>query len=107
MIKLLGELEMKTDDLDEVDFEEEPHSEPVTEERAIYNTITDIVTGPNIRKKDNVFQAIFILISVILFTAIGGIAVFFSADKNFPVFAGLLMGAFYRLVIVYSPAEFT
>jgi hypothetical protein len=86
----------------EVNTEHKPlesNSDSVSSERAAYNTITDIVTGPNIRKKDNVFQAIFILISVAVFAVIGGLATLFSSDKDLPFWAGMLMGGFAGLVI--------
>ena len=31
---------------------------------SVYNVVTDIATGPNVRKKDNLYQAVFILCCV-------------------------------------------
>ncbi len=35
---------------------------PPKDEPSVYNVVTDVATGPNIRKKDNLFQALFILV---------------------------------------------
>lgn len=43
---------------------------PPKKEPNAYNVVTDVATGPNIRLKDNLFQAIFILASI----AIGAVA---------------------------------
>jgi Na+-translocating ferredoxin:NAD+ oxidoreductase RnfA subunit len=45
-----------------------------------YNMITDVVTGINVRKKDNFFQIIFVFISVLLGAAIS--IIFFNTDRD-------------------------
>ena len=93
---------MNSDDPYDVNVEKPPGDakpDSVSDGRAAYNAVTDIVGGPNIRMKDNIFQAIFIAVSVVLFAVIGGIASLFSSDKDFPFWAGMLMGGFAGLLI--------
>ena len=39
--------------------------------QAAYNVVADTVTGVNVRKSDNLFQAIFILVTILLLAAFG------------------------------------
>jgi len=63
--------------------------------RQLYNIITDTVTGPNIRRKDNLYQAIAIFICLVVGAVIG---FFVAVDRPFGAmvggFAGLLFGLF-------------
>lgn len=63
--------------------------------RQAYNMITDTVTGVNVRVSDNVFQAIAILVCLILGAAIGAAA---FAERILAAvvggFIGLLVGLF-------------
>lgn len=60
--------------------------------RQAYNLVTDTVTGPNIRLRDNVFQGICVLIGLILGSTIGALVV----PDRLP---GALVGAFIGLVV--------
>ncbi len=64
--------------------------------REAYNIVADTVTGLNVRKSDNKFQAIFILVSVLVLAALGaGVA----ALVGEPWLAGAMTGAFAGLVL--------
>jgi hypothetical protein len=60
-----------------------------------YKVVTDTVVGPNVRVKDNLYQAVAIVVCLILGAAIGGVTV---EDRQFGAlvggFAGLLAGLF-------------
>lgn len=70
-----------------------------TSGRDAYNIVSDTVVGVNIRKSDNVFQAKFIGITVLLLAAIGGASAALNPDWNLPWFGGALIGAFAGLII--------
>lgn len=63
--------------------------------RETYNAITDIVGGPNVRLKDNLFQGLAILVCLLLGAGIGA-----CWTKSWPgsiiigAFVGLLAGLF-------------
>src|SRR5262245_49159810 len=59
--------------------------------RQAYNLVTDTAAGPNVRWKDNLYQALVILVFVILGAAMGALML----DDYRP---GLLLGAFGGLV---------
>jgi hypothetical protein len=61
-------------------------------DRQVYNVVTDTVGGPNIRARDNIFQAIFIAISVCLAAGIGALLV----EERVP---GALVGAVLGLIV--------
>jgi hypothetical protein len=69
-------------------------TEPAAEPNA-YNVVSDTVTGANLRVKDNVYQALAIVISLVLGVAIGALA---TTDRITGAalggFAGLLVGLF-------------
>lgn len=46
---------------------------PPKKEPNAYNIVTDVATGPNLRLKDNLFQAIFILVSIAIGAGVGAI----------------------------------
>jgi hypothetical protein len=60
-------------------------------DRQAYNLVTDTVVGPNVRRKDNLYQALVILVFVILGAGLGVL----MFDDYRP---GLLCGAFGGLV---------
>ena len=50
--------------------------ENVSEGKAAYNVVSDVVTGVNVRKNDNLFQLLFIVVSAGLFSIIGSVFAF-------------------------------
>jgi hypothetical protein len=66
---------------------------------ATYNIVTDTVTGVNLRMSDNLFQAVFILVSVILGAVIVATVALVIKDTQFPWLAGAIVGAFAGLII--------
>ncbi len=72
---------------------------PDTSVRDAYNIVSDTVVGVNMRKSDNVFQAKFIGITVLLLAAIGGVSAALNPGWNLPWFGGALIGAFAGLII--------
>ena len=80
------------------DAEDSP-TERVSAERAAYNVVSDTFTGVNVRKSDNRFQAIFILISVLVLAAVGSIATPLSTDGEIPWYGGAIFGVIAGLVI--------
>lgn len=66
--------------------------------RAAYNTVSDVVVGVNIRRKDNLFQAWFILVTAIIGAIIGGV-VAGVYGRDVPWWVGSLAGAFAGLVV--------
>ncbi len=76
-------------------------SQPVniSSTHAAYNIVSDTVVGLNVRRSDNKFQAIFILVAMLVSASVGaGLAVFNSGGK-LPWYGGALIGAFAGLVI--------
>lgn len=65
---------------------------PPTPGREAYNIVTDTVAGPNIRKKDNLFQALTIAVCLILSALIG-----FLIAKD--AVTGLIVGGFIGLLV--------
>lgn len=68
---------------------------PPTPGRDAYNIVTDTVVGPNIRKKDNLFQALAIVVCLLL-GALTGYLIAKDAITGLIVggFVGLLVGLF-------------
>ena len=62
--------------------------------RQIYNLTTDVATGANIRWKDNLYQAIFILICLGL-----GVLIGFLVTINNPRVPGGLIGGFVGVLV--------
>ena len=75
-----------------------PDEQTVSAERAAYNVVSDTVTGVNVRKSDNVLQAIVVLITMVLLAVVGVILTALNRDWELPWFAGALIGAFAGLV---------
>jgi len=79
---------------------ESPEGEKtVSSGQASYNAVSDLVVGVNVRKKDNAFQAIFILVTVLIFAIIGIIAVLIWGDGEIPWWGGAIAGAIPGLVV--------
>ena len=78
---------------------EKPQSEGISTTRAAYNIVSDTVTGLNVRKRDNKFQAVFIFGSVLLFATISAVITAFNGQWKLPWYGGALVGAFAGLVI--------
>jgi hypothetical protein len=70
----------------------------VSPERAAYNVVTDVVTGVNVRGSDNRFQAVFILVTIVLLAAVGALLARWNRDWQLPWYGGALFGAFAGLV---------
>ena len=63
-----------------------------------YHLVSDTVTGLNVRKSDNKFQAVFIFVAVLLLAAIGAALAAFIEKWEMPWYGGALMGGFAGLV---------
>lgn len=48
-----------------------PNKPKKSKEASTYDIVTDVATGPNLRLKDNLFQAIFILVSIAIAAGVG------------------------------------
>ena len=80
---------------------ESNHAQPdgVSSGRAAYNIVSDTVTGVNVRARDNIFQAVFILAAVVVLAVVGAVLAALNGDWDLPWYAGALVGAFAGLVI--------
>ena len=67
--------------------------------REVYNAVTDTVGGVNFRISDNMFQAIFVVVSVLVLAAVGAILAAVIPSWDLPWFGGAIAGAFAGLVI--------
>src|SRR5262245_13485377 len=68
---------------------------PITD-RQVYNLVSDVGVGVNIRRKDNLYQALAIFVC----TAIGAvIGCFIKLGEGTPWWAGAMVGGFAGLVI--------
>lgn len=70
----------------------------ITPSAATYNVVTDMVGGLNLRRSDNAFQALFILVSIVLAALVGAILAFFNPNWNLPWMGGAVFGAVAGLV---------
>jgi ABC-type uncharacterized transport system permease subunit len=71
----------------------------ISSAHAAYNVVTDTVTGLNVRKSDNKFQAIFILLAMIVFAGVGIGIVATKPVWEIPWYGGAIMGGFAGMVI--------
>ena len=78
---------------------DEPSVKSVPSDRAAYNVVADTVTGLNIRKSDNWFQAVFIGSTMLVLAATGAFAAALVRDWNLPWYAGALIGSFLGLIV--------
>jgi hypothetical protein len=67
-------------------------SKQVLSDRETYNVVTDIVGGPNVRLKDNLYQGLAILVCTVLGPLIG----FFAMNDRM---AGAVLGGFIGLLV--------
>ena len=51
----------------------EAEPRPASSGREAYNVVTDTIAGPNLRKRDNVFQAVFIGVCLVIAVPVGTI----------------------------------
>ena len=66
---------------------------------AAYNIVSDTVTGVNVRKSDNKFQAIFITVTVAILASVGAILVILNTDWKIPWYGGAMIGTLAGLII--------
>lgn len=71
----------------------------VDPDQAIYNVVVDTVTGVNARWSDNLFQAIFVFVSVVVVAVLGAVLAYLNPSWNLPWFGGALFGGFLGLLI--------
>jgi hypothetical protein len=79
--------------------EKDVQSQPVQPDQAIYNVVVDTVTGVNARWSDNLFQAVFVGVSVVLIALIGAVMALLNPSWSLPWFGGALLGGFVGLVL--------
>ena len=78
---------------------DDSQSNKVSDARAAYNVVSDTVTGLNVRKSDNVLQAIFILGAVLLLAAVAALLAVLNPTWRLPWYAGAMIGGFAGLVL--------
>ena len=71
----------------------------LSSDQATYNIVSDTFTGVNFRLKDNVLQAIFVFVSVVIGAAAGAILAALNPRWTLPWFGGALFGSFLGLVV--------
>ena len=71
----------------------------VSDGQAAYNVFSDTVTGINVRGSDNKFQAIFVMVSVLICAGIMIVLSLINSDWDLPWFAAALVGVFAGLLI--------
>ncbi len=77
----------------------DPNAEQPMTGRQTYNVVADTIVGPNIRKRDNILQAIFILAAIVVCAGVGAALAHFNPDWDLPWYGGALAGAIAGLVI--------
>ncbi len=77
------------------------HAQPddVSSGRAAYNIVSDTVAGVNVRARDNLFQAVFILAAVVVLAVLGAVLAALNGDWDLPWYGGAIFGAFGGLVV--------
>jgi hypothetical protein len=78
---------------------EEAKPESTKSAQAAYNIVTDVVTGVNVRKSDNLFQLKCIGICALLGAPVGSVVAGVTGDGGFVWLAGAIVGAFLGVVI--------
>jgi membrane associated rhomboid family serine protease len=63
---------------------------PAASSQEVYNLVTDVVAGPNLRLRDNFFQALAIFVFTLLGAAIGALA--FPDSRGPAAIGGALVG---------------
>lgn len=85
---------------------EDSQPQEISPGHAAYNIVSDTVTGVNVRGRDNLFQAAFIGVTMLLLAAVGAILAWLKSQWGLPWFAGALIGAFAGLVIGFFASGF-
>ncbi len=67
--------------------------------QATYNVVSDTVAGLDLRKRDNTFQALFILAAVVLLAVVGAVLAALNGRWELPWYGGALFGGLAGLVI--------
>lgn len=75
-----------------------PTDNASTSSETAYNVVTDLVTGVNVRSKDNRFQAIFIACSVLVLALLGAVLAYLNPAWQLPAYGGAILGGFLGLV---------
>ena len=91
------------------DFENEIDSsaKPESSDQAARKIVADTVAGVNFRKNDNKFQAIWVLVSIIVLAIAGSILAIFIPSWQLPWYGGALAGAFAWMVVgIFSSGIF-
>ena len=70
----------------------------VDPDQAIYNVLVDTVTGVNARWSDNLFQAIFVFVSVVVVAVLGAVLAYLNPSWNLPWYGGALIAGFLGLL---------
>lgn len=65
---------------------------------ATYNVVSDTVVGVNFRWRDNLFQAVFVMMSVLVAALCGAIAVSMNSQMGIPWYGGALAGVLVGLL---------
>ena len=73
--------------------EPKPASEDISSAHAAYNIVSDSIIGPNVRMRDNILQALFILVSAVLLAAVGAVLAALNPRWDLPWYGGALFGA--------------
>ncbi|MCA9056940.1 MAG: hypothetical protein KDA85_00515 [Planctomycetaceae bacterium] len=82
-----------------IDQEGQPQHSPAMSGKDTYNVVSDTVTGVNLRWSDNKFQALCILVSVLLLAFVGAAAAALNSGWQLPWYGGAGIGASAGLVI--------
>ena len=61
--------------------------------------VSDLVIGPNMRWKDNLYQALFMFVMVIIGAIVGSIICIVQGNPQMPWYAGAIGGAFVGLLV--------
>jgi hypothetical protein len=80
--------------------------EPISSSHATYNIVSDFVVGPNLRKRDNIWQALSILGSILMFAVVGGVLAVVNVQWKLPWYGGAVIGAFGGLIIGFFVSGF-
>lgn len=79
--------------------DDSPHHEEVSSQRAAYNVVSDTVGGLNVRGSDNLFQAVFIGVTMVLGVIVGAVVVLTYDTGGLPWWMGGIMGAVGGMVV--------
>jgi hypothetical protein len=83
---------------EEFSMDEQPPPLPpkIITDREVYNLVSDVGVGVNIRPKDNLYQALAIFVCTAIGAAIGS---FIDLGGGAPWWAGAMVGGFIGLVV--------